>query len=91
MKKIIQDNYDSIVKRGLITTSTTRNEFLDKLFEEVAELEQAEINNDWGNMCEELADVILVCLNWAKHYNIDIEAELIAKIKKNQARPPQVP
>ena len=46
MKKIIQDNYDSIVKRGLITTSTTRNEFLDKLFEEVAELEQAEINND---------------------------------------------
>jgi len=75
MKKIIQDNYESIVKRGLITTSTTRNEFLDKLFEEVAELEQAEINNDWGN----------------KHYNIDIEAELIAKIKKNQTRPRHVP
>jgi NTP pyrophosphatase (non-canonical NTP hydrolase) len=37
-------------------------------------------------MDEELADVILVCLNIAKHYKIDIEKELNNKIKKNFKR-----
>jgi len=35
---------------------------------------------------EELADIILVCLNIAKHYNIDIEKELKNKIQVNFKR-----
>lgn len=86
MKNLIEENYNSIVARGLITPTTTRLEFLNKLFEEVEEFENANDNNDWGNINEELADIILVCLNFAKHYKIDIEKELNNKVKKNFQR-----
>lgn len=86
MKNIIEGNYNSIVSRGLITPRTTRSDFLNKLFEEVDEFEEANSLNDWAGICEELADVILVCLNFAKHYNIDIEKELIDKVGKNYKR-----
>ena len=95
MNKIIKDNYDSIVKRGLITPSTTYDEFRDKLVEEVDEFRCAlfgyecakdYIMNEDSEVMEELADIILVCLNFAKHYDIDIEKQLIKKIKKNYER-----
>ena len=38
------------------------------------------------NENEELADIILVCLNLAKHCNIDIEQELKIKIEINKNR-----
>ena len=38
------------------------------------------------SICEELADVIMVCLNFAKHNNIDIEQEIKNKIKINEQR-----
>ena len=96
MKKIIEDNYKSIVDRGLITPSTNYLEFLDKLDEEVKEFKQA--LNWWTrkdslgfkpmhiSVCEELSDVIMVCLNFAKHNNIDIEQEIKDKIKVNEQR-----
>lgn len=85
MKQLIEDNYNSIVKRGLITNKTTKLEFINKLFEEVSEFEeQYVIDNEFNN--EELSDIILVCLNIAKHYNIDIEKELKNKIKINNKR-----
>jgi NTP pyrophosphatase (non-canonical NTP hydrolase) len=86
MKRIIESNYDSIVKRGLISPQTTKQEFIDKLFEEVSEVEDACLDNDWLNIAEELADVILTALNFAKHYDIDIELELNQKININYER-----
>lgn len=87
MKKLINDNYKSIVDRGFITPTTTLFEFLDKLDEEVKELKtESEIPKQYSNLPEELADVIMVCLNMAKHYNIDIEQEIKAKIKINKHR-----
>jgi NTP pyrophosphatase (non-canonical NTP hydrolase) len=83
MKKLIKDNYNSIVKRGLITPSTTHYDFYQKLKEEVQEVEDSKTKDE---MKEEIADVILVCLNWAKHYNYDIETELKNKIEKNWRR-----
>lgn len=86
MKDIIEENYKSIVKRGLITPHTTKLEFIDKLFEEVGEFEY-EYHDKKGKIDEEeLADIILVCLNIAKHYDIDIEQELKRKIEINQNR-----
>lgn len=82
MKQLIEDNYNSIVKRGLITPNTTRKEFFDKLKEEVFELEAYEYQNHRIDPLE-LADVILVCFNISKHYNIDIEKELKRKIEIN--------
>jgi len=86
MKKLIESNYDSIVKRGLISPQTTKQEFLNKLFEEVSEVEEACDNNDWLNIAEELADVILTALNFAKHYDIDIELEMNQKVNINYER-----
>ena len=87
MKELISDNYQSIVDRGFITPTTTLFEFLDKLDEEVKELKKESlISKEWNNLPEELADVIMVCLNMAKHYDIDIEKEIKNKIKINKNR-----
>ena len=87
MKDLISDNYQSIVDRGLISPTTTLFEFLDKLEEEVEELEKEALRpKQYSNLPEELADVIMVCLNMAKHYNIDIEQEIKNKIKINKHR-----
>jgi len=89
MKKLIEENYKSIVKRGLINEDTSAMDFLLKIREEVDEFEY-EIyhfnNNGTSNENEELADIILTCLNFARHYNIDIEKELKNKIRKNETR-----
>jgi len=85
MKRLIEENYQSIVGRGLITQSTTKTQFINKLNEEVQEFIEAYLNGI-GNKNEELADIILVCLNIAKHHDIDIEAELKNKIAINKKR-----
>ena len=73
MKKIIEANYKSIVDRGFICPLTTRLDFFNKIDEEVQELKDASFEYDLQGVKEELADVIMVCLNMAKHYDIDIE------------------
>lgn len=85
MKKMINRNYKSIVKRGLITSYTNKQQFILKLEEEVQEFIDAS-RNKLPNENEELADIILVCLNIAKHYKIDIKKELKRKIKINEKR-----
>lgn len=86
LKHIINRNYDSIVQRGLILLCTTKVDFLEKLVEEVTEVTHAIQIEDDENLAEELADVILTALNFAKHFDIDIEEELNKKIKINYAR-----
>lgn len=87
MKELIEANYKSIVDRGFITPTTTLFEFLDKLDEEVRELNQEALTpKQYSNLPEELADVIMVCLNMANHFNIDIEEEIKNKIKINKQR-----
>jgi NTP pyrophosphatase (non-canonical NTP hydrolase) len=86
MKTLIKQNYDSIVKRGLINNSTTLFEFIDKLYEEVSEFEESLEFDNMDNFKEELADIILVCFNIAQHYKIDIESELKKKIEINYSR-----
>jgi len=82
---MIEWNYASIVKRGLIKPETKHTDFIMKLEEEVQELIYA-VNHEPSEVPEELADVILVCFNYAKHYHIDIEKELLYKIGKNEQR-----
>ena len=76
MKQLIEDNYDSIVKRKLITPDTTNFDFISKLFEEVKEVENSTTMKE---LSFELADVILTALNFAKHFDIDIEYYLNKK------------
>jgi len=91
MKEIIEANYKSIVDRGLIAPYTNLHNFLHKIKEEIQELEYGVfVDFETGNVSdytkEELADVIMVCLNMAKHYDIDIEQEIKNKIKINEQR-----
>jgi NTP pyrophosphatase (non-canonical NTP hydrolase) len=87
MRKLIEDNYQSIVDRGFIAPTTNLFEFLDKIDEEVEELNKEALKpRPISNLPEELADVIMVCLNMAKHYDIDIEQEIKNKIKINEQR-----
>ena len=85
MKTLIEENYESTVLRKCIDYKTRKLHFLMKLKEEVSEVEHSYYSDDDG-IWEEIADVILVCLNMAKHYNIDIETELKNKVKKNYKR-----
>lgn len=57
IEQIIERNYKATVSRGLISESTGFKDFINKLKEEVAELE-AEPFTD--NMAVEMADVALV-------------------------------
>tara|TARA_B100000768_G_C11044944_1_gene275865 strand:+ start:345 stop:614 length:270 start_codon:yes stop_codon:yes gene_type:complete len=86
MKELIESNYQSIVDRGLISPFSNVNDFLIKALEEVDELCKAWKGLDKHNQKEELADVIMVCLNMAKHYDIDIEQEIKNKIEVNKKR-----
>lgn len=86
MKDIIRDNYDSTVKRGLITPRTDNHAFYSKMMEELKEFSDEIFFGTSETRAEELADIILVALNCAKHNGIDIEHELRQKIKKNYER-----
>lgn len=86
MIDIINRNYKSTVKRGLINSNTTKKDFLIKIEKEVDELYNYYYENKGEIDPFELADIILVCLNMAKHYNIDIERYLKEKIDINFKR-----
>ncbi len=88
MKKLIDSNYEVTVNRGLIGPDTTMIEFIMKLEEELQEFIGSNKLNGIQSTesCEELSDIILVCLNIAKHYGINIEAELWRKVEINKQR-----
>lgn len=85
MKELLERNYQSTVKRGLIDEFTSIEDFLAKIEEEVLELWSFYDINDKIEPFE-LADIILVCLNMATHFKIDIEAILMAKVRYNEKR-----
>ena len=91
LKNIIEESYNVTVDRGLIVPYTNLHNFLHKIKEEVGELEigvlvdhERNVISDYTKL--ELADVILTCLNMAKHYEIDIEQEIKNKIEINRKR-----
>lgn len=86
LKQIIEDNYKSIVDRGLISPSTSMHDFTEKLYEEVNEFQEATMEGTLKEIKEELSDVVLVCFNIAKHYGFDIENSLKDKIEVNKKR-----
>lgn len=87
MKELIEENYKVTVKRGLINKDTGIVEFMNKLDEEVGEFVESIDNPTTEDATAfELADIILVCLNIAKHYEIDIEKYLNQKVLINSER-----
>lgn len=77
-------NYSATVRRGLITPQTTISEFTAKLFEECNEFYDATKFGLLDGL--ELADIIIVCLSTAKHFDIDIQRMLEQKTIINETR-----
>ena len=84
IKEIINRNYQATVKRGLITYETCFDEFINKIHEELVELNIS--NTYYGFDKSELADIILVCFAMSKHFRIDILKELENKVIINENR-----
>lgn len=82
---ITHRNYEATNRRGLITIETTFENFIDKLKEEVDELDTKlpYADPDW---CE-LADIALICFTMAEHYGIDLIEEMRKKTEFNETRP----
>ena len=83
LTEITSRNYKATCKRGLISGDTKKVDFVYKLFEEVSEFHNA---NGFEQMNQELADITLVCFSIARHYNIDLIAEMEKKVMINEKR-----
>lgn len=53
---------------------------------EVAEAIEAVRNGDDANLAEELADVVIRCLDFADIYDINLGAALLEKLERNRGR-----
>lgn len=83
IEQIIERNYKATVKRGLISESTGFKDFINKLKEEVSELEAEHFTD---NMAVEMADIALVIFAMSEHYNINLIAEMERKTLYNEKR-----
>lgn len=85
IEEIIERNYKATVKRGQINKFTTAADIVEKLFEEVYELDYStKIDNYFDE--KELADVVLVCFTMAKHFDINLIEAMKEKMLFNEQR-----
>lgn len=85
LKEITDRNYAATVKRGLIVSFTSAEEFIDKIEEENTELRHSIwLDNTFDE--SELADVTLVCFAMAKHFDIDLIETMKEKMLYNEKR-----
>lgn len=85
---IINRNYIATVKRGKIIKKTTIYEFIEKIYEEVDELNSSWLYSELGLDFDEfeLADIIIVCLCMAKHFKVNINDIIEQKTIINETR-----
>jgi len=88
MKALIKRHYIATRQRGLITSYTSLQDFLDKLDEEIDEMQQADIHEQTidGDMAQEAMDVVGVIFNMLHHFDYDIEAEFKANVEYQESR-----
>jgi hypothetical protein len=84
-EQIAYRNYAATERRGLINEKTTKQDFIDKLKEEIDELEY-ELKTRGIIEPSELADISHVCDACAIQYGIDLQAEKQAKMYINETR-----
>jgi len=87
--KLIKRNYQAVVNRGLINEKTNIIDFIDKMEEEYFEVCNAHDigeNKPNDHMIEEVLDLMVVCINFLVHYNVNIIRGLIKIAWKNERR-----
>jgi len=83
LSHIMNRSYDSATGVGSIKSTTTKDQFIDNLYDGVFDVGIATGKDDHKAMSEEIADLILDALNFAKHFEIDIESKINERIKTN--------
>ena len=83
MKKLFKRHYQAIVKRGLITDETDIGDFIDKMYEELQEIDEARRCEDIVN---EIIDLMCVCTNTLIKQRVDIEKELLKNVLIQEKR-----
>lgn len=87
MKQLFKEHYQAIIKRGLITKNTHVFEFLEKLDEEVKELNESfNYSHLDEKFVQEAIDCICVMTNMLQHFGVDIEKALKKNINFQKAR-----
>jgi len=86
MEQLINKSYQAIVDRGLITSTTKKTEFVNKLKEEVFECEMALLNHDKDNYIEELTDVATVAIMQLTNLGCNFIDEFEKCVLKNEQR-----
>jgi uncharacterized protein YabN with tetrapyrrole methylase and pyrophosphatase domain len=87
MKDLIKQNYEVTRQRGLITDETKAIEFIDKIEEETEEMRESYmVYGHSEEHLQEIADIILACHNYLKHFGFDAKSILNKKIEINRKR-----
>lgn len=92
IQEIIDRNYAAQIKRGQITPEKIPYKFVEKLYEELNELDNEIYDiDDWvlipnEKAKKELIDIMLVCFSMAKHFGIDWQQVMKDKVEYNEKR-----
>jgi NTP pyrophosphatase (non-canonical NTP hydrolase) len=74
-------------EKGFWDKERNFNEALMLIVSEAGECCEAYRKNDWGEVGEELADIVIRVFDLAEGFNIDIEKEINKKMEYNKTRP----
>jgi len=88
MKELILRHYIATRKRGLITNYTSLQDFLDKMLDEIDEMNAADVyeNTIDGDMAQEAIDVVCVIFNMLHHFGYDVEHEFRYNVEHQEKR-----
>lgn len=80
-------NYKELMQQDIMLLNNAIGNRLMLITGEVAEAHEALRKNDINNFREEIADVIIRCLDLCGGLEIDIQTEIYKKMEKNKSRP----
>jgi NTP pyrophosphatase (non-canonical NTP hydrolase) len=86
IKELCEKSYETAVKKGFWKEGRTIPEMLMLIVTELGEACEADRKGDTENFKEEVADVFIRLGDMVKGLNIDIEEEILKKMKINEGR-----
>ena len=86
MKDLIIRSYKAIHERGLIDSSTNIDAFIDKMQEEIEEINNAYFVSNGDSLFDEVTDLMTVCIMTLHHHGFDPVKEFEKCVLKNEKR-----
>lgn len=83
---LIERSYQAIRKRGKITVDTDMDDFIEKMREELNEIECDYVFSNFDDTMKETVDLMNVCICALKHHGFDPIAEFEKCVIHNETR-----